>query len=170
MDNSERLLNDWHLRVTTAQFGHQQEADRNRLAGLWLGIPVVVASTLVGTSVFAAIGRHVGGGPAALVGSISVLAAVLASVQTFLGYSQVSERHRVAAARYAAIRRTIEIMLTDGDRSDLKRVQSELDKVGAASPLIGAKRWKQATREARQAIKEWHEGDRQATEPAMELG
>src|SRR5262249_51464672 len=105
---AHRLLDEWHLRITTAQFGHQLQAERTRGWNLVLGIPVVAATTVVGTSAFAAINDT--GSSAAwkiAAGILSIFAAVLAAVQTFLGFGDRSERHRIAATRYAAIRRSI---------------------------------------------------------------
>jgi hypothetical protein len=149
---TESLLHSWHLRVTTAQYGHQALADRNRQHSLLLGIPVVCVSTIVGTSVFAAIDRSSGGAARWVIGGLSVLAAILAGLQTLLGYSQFAERHRVAAARYAALRRGIELMLARRDSSNLDRVRTELDKTGAAAPQIGEKQWARCEHRARREI------------------
>ncbi len=45
------------------------------------------------------------------IGLLSIGAAVLASQQTFLGYSERAEKHRVAAAKYGALGREPETML-----------------------------------------------------------
>jgi hypothetical protein len=66
-----------------------------------------------------------------VVGTVSILAAVLAAIQTFLSYGQLTERHRTAAARYASSRRTIEVALTRHDAAAVDRIRVEMDKVGA---------------------------------------
>jgi hypothetical protein len=162
------LLEDWHLRVTAAQFGHQARAATTRNKSIWLGLPVVIMTTLVGTSAFATFNEDSSPESKILVGVISIVAAVLASIQTFLGYSQVAERHRIAATRYANARRTIELALTRHDASAVDAIRSEMDKVGGASPQIGAKDWDAAIAVAKNAIKEWREGqviDLEALEP-----
>src|SRR5947199_4211309 len=75
-DELEGLLEDWHRRVTTAQFGHQRQADRYRALSLLLGIPVVVFTTLVGTSAFAAVTRGASKSARLAVGVVSILAAI----------------------------------------------------------------------------------------------
>ena len=76
-------------------------------------------------------------------------------MQTFLGYSQVAERHRIAASRYANTRRSIEIALTRHDASAVDGIRSEMDKVGGASPQIGTKIWDASVPAAREAIRGW---------------
>ena len=90
-------------------------ADRMRRRHLLLGIPVVVLTTLVGTSAFASLSKAHGDSITFLgvdpdvvllvVGTISVLAAVLSSLQTFLRYATRAEGHRIAALRYETLRR-----------------------------------------------------------------
>jgi hypothetical protein len=153
------LLEDWHRRVTTAQFGHQRQADRFRVLSLVVGIPVVVLTTLVGTSAFAAVTHGASKTARLLVGVVSILAAVLASIQTFLGYGQSAERHRIAGARYASLRRSTEDALGRHDPSFLDRLRTEMDKVGAASPQIGRRIWKKAQEDADDAISRWRHAE-----------
>ena len=154
-ERTRQLLDDWHLRATAAQFGHQAQAEQTRRKSIWLGLPVVIMTTLVGTSAFATFNEDSGPEAKILVGVISIAAAVLASIQTFLGYSQVAERHRIAATRYANARRTIEVALTRHDASAVDAIRGEMDKVGGASPQIGTKDWDRAVVVAKKAIKEW---------------
>jgi hypothetical protein len=70
---------------------------------------VVALTTVVGTSVFATLSRtHVNTGLQVAVGMLSVLAAVLASLQTFLRFGERAEKHRRAAEHWASIRREID--------------------------------------------------------------
>ena len=140
-------MEDWHLRVTTAQFGHQRQADRYRLFSVALGIPVVALTTLVGTSAFAAVNKGASKTARLVVGVVSIIAAVLASIQTFLGYGQAAERHRIAGTRYAALRRSIESAIGRQDPTIVDRLRTEMDRVGAGSPQISsstriAARWR----------------------------
>ena len=52
-DRTGHLLEDWHLRATAAQFGHQTRAEQTRIRGIQPGLPVVILTTPVGTSAFA---------------------------------------------------------------------------------------------------------------------
>jgi hypothetical protein len=149
------LLEEWHLRATAAQFGHQTRADATRRLYLLLGVPVVALTTLVGTSVFATFNETPSQMAKFFVGALSNLAAVLAAIQTFLSYGQLTERHRTAASRYASNRRTIEVAVARRDASAVDRIRVEMDKVGAASPQIGHKVWEASLVEAEAAIEKW---------------
>ncbi len=59
-DSVEDLYASWHRRVAAAEHGHRLMADRLRRRYLLLGIPVVVLTTLVGTSAFASISKAQG--------------------------------------------------------------------------------------------------------------
>ena len=65
-----------------------------------------------------------------LIGTISILAAVLAAIQTFLRFAERSERHAQAADWYASIRREIEevLALPADKRGDPKKVLDALRK------------------------------------------
>jgi hypothetical protein len=154
-DRTGDLLADWHLRATAAQFGHQTRAEQTRTWSIRLGLPVVILTTVVGTSAFATFNDTTSNRAKVLVGTVSILAAVLAGIQTFLGYSQVAERHRIAATRYATLRRRIEVALTRHDASLVDSIRSEMDKIGGASPQIGTKVWEESIVDAKRAIGDW---------------
>jgi hypothetical protein len=104
------------------------------------------------------------------VSAISILAAVLAAIQTFLSYGQLTERHRTAANRYASCRRTIELALARHDATAVDPIRVEMDKVGAASPQIGDKVWQASLVKAEDAIKRWRRDELDldaATEASM---
>jgi len=159
--DAHRLLDEWHLRITTAQFGHQLQAERTREWNLFLGIPVVVATTIVGTSAFAAINNpSTNNGWKIAAGILSIFAAVLAAVQTFLGFGDRSERHRIAATRYASIRRSIEFALVQRDATSIDRIRIDMDRIGGPSPQIGQRRWDQATVMAKEQVARWRRGEK----------
>jgi hypothetical protein len=148
-ESREQQFLEWYRRVCAAEQGHRRRAGAYNRRHLWLGIPVVVFSTIVGTSVFASLQDsqvHYFGLRVAI-GVVSVLAAVLSSLQTFLGYAQRSERHRIASLRYESLRRAMEPKLAtpSGARGDanaaLQDVRAKLDRYGKESPQIGVKMW-----------------------------
>jgi hypothetical protein len=156
-DALEDLYGSWHRRVAAAERGHRLMADRLRRRHLLIGIPVVVLTTLVGTSAFASLNsaqsdsittRGVDSDVALLlVGTISVIAAVLSSLQTFLRYATRAEAHRIAALRYETLRREMAKELTipreargDPDR-DLDSARQRMDRYSKESPNIGERQW-----------------------------
>src|ERR671937_406780 len=99
------LLLGWLVHAHKGRDRHDLAArvyERGRYA---LGIPTLIATTIVGTSVFSTLSSP-GSAPTRLwVGLFSLLAAVLAALQTFLDLPTRSERHRSIAVKYkAAIR------------------------------------------------------------------
>ena len=156
-ESIEDLYDSWYRRVAAAEHGHRVMADRMRRRHLLLGIPVVILTTLVGTSAFASISKahgdsitFLGVDPDAVlivVGTISVLAAVLSSLQTFLRYATRAEGHRIAALRYETLRRDMATTLalprearSQPDRS-LDSVRQRMDRYAKESPTIGERTW-----------------------------
>jgi hypothetical protein len=79
------------------------------------GLPAIIFSTIVGTSVFASLNNdNIPQWAKIAVGLISVVAAVLMALQTFLGFSERAEKHRTTAVRYGAVGRQIEQFLETG--------------------------------------------------------
>ncbi|MGA9161662.1 MAG: SLATT domain-containing protein [Actinomycetota bacterium] len=162
-DAVEDLFESWHRRVAAAELGHRLMADRMRRRHLMLGIPVVILTTLIGTSAFASISRSnsdqiqfLGVDPdlvLAVVGTIGILAAVLSSLQTFLRYATRAEGHRIAALRYESLRRDMATTLAlpraargQPDR-DLGSVRQRMDRYAKESPTIGERQWEKLSDE-----------------------
>jgi hypothetical protein len=129
---------------------------------------VVAFTTLVGTSVFATFNETPSQRAKLFVGTVSILAAVLAAIQTFLSYGQLTERHRTAANRYASSRRSIELALARHDASAVDQIRVEMDKVGAASPQIGDKVWQASLVQAEDAIESWRRHEAELDKAAHE--
>jgi hypothetical protein len=149
------LLEDWHFRVTRAQFGHQLSADRTHIWHLFLGVPVVIFTTVVGTGAFAAINQDTNDFWKVAAGTVSIVAAVLASMQTFFGFGERTDRHRIAATRYASTRRSIEQALTSHDAAAVPFLKGEMDRTGAAAPQIDKDKWQEAGLLAKDALGDW---------------
>jgi hypothetical protein len=147
------LLREWQERAAVSQDAHYVIATRLGRYNLLFGIPVVVLATVVGTSVFATLQQQVATGWQIAIGVVSVLAGVLASLQTFLRFQERAEKHRAAAELWAAIRREIDQMLALhpeylAERSDpkayLDQLRGRMGEVSAQSPEIGDKDWARA--------------------------
>jgi hypothetical protein len=128
--------------------------DRLNRRSIFLGLPVVVLSTVVGTGAFASLQRnaHIPNWARVGVGVIGMLAAVLASAQTFLGYAQRSERHRVGSVRYETLRRDMAEQIALGHpKSDaqveLNSVRNRMEKYAKESPPIPERTWRRLCRQ-----------------------
>lgn len=73
----------------------------------WLSLPVIILTTVVGTSIFGSLNQNPSTSVKVGAGLLSLVAAVLAALQTHLGYGQRAERHRASGARYRAITRDL---------------------------------------------------------------
>src|SRR2546421_2594241 len=97
----ELLLTDWFRRARESQRTHYECGTRFSRFNYWLGIPTIILSTAVGTAVFASLEQQsVPAWIKIVIGLVSILAAVLASLQTFLGFAQRADKHRIAGAGY----------------------------------------------------------------------
>lgn len=148
--HTEELLRDWHNRAAAAQDAHYRLAAQCRRRNALLGIPAVVLSSIVGTSLFATLSKDsVSSALRITVGLVSVLAAVLVGLQTFLRFGERAEKHVVAADWYSAVRReTAEVLALpsparEPPRDTLDRVRKEMSRVGQQSPEIPARLWSQ---------------------------
>ena len=148
--NVLKLLEDWDRRAAASSEAHYALAGRLAGRNIQLGVPVVVLTTIIGTSVFASLQKDVGTSWRIAIGVVSVLAAVLASVQTFLRFAERAEQHRASAENWAAIRREIaqkralhpEYLAARGDpQKYLDGLRRRFDQVSAQSPEMGEKTW-----------------------------
>jgi hypothetical protein len=153
-DRTEALLQDWHNRAAAAQHAHYLIAHNLRRRNLWLGIPAVVFSSIVGTSLFASLTReNINVSLRIAVGCISVAAAVAAALQTFLRFAERAAQHVTAADWYAAIRRdTAEMLALPRNargpvKPTLDAIRTQMNRAGQNAPEIGDPLWRKVSTE-----------------------
>lgn len=137
MDDVNDLIDEWYKRVSVTQLAHYLSADYFGSRKYKLGIPSIVLATFAGTSVFATLSDQPNLYLQVAVGAASVTAAVLASLQTFMGYSERAEKHRLAGAKYGALGRHLETMKTHPDSitsEELTKIRKSLDALAYESP------------------------------------
>ena len=139
------LLSDWKRRVRESQFAHYNAAKPLIRANYLLGVPVTILTTFVGTALFATLEKQAASTNFRLsIGFISVIAAVLASMQTFLRFSERAEKHRGVAARYGSLRRDIEALQAGGapfDQTKLDTIREKLNSISTEAPEISERIW-----------------------------
>jgi hypothetical protein len=144
------LLASWLKRAREQIFSHYASEERYAKLHLYLGVPSAFFSAVVGTVVFASLQKDVSGWVKIALGLISIVAAVMIALQTFLKYSQLSDRHRVTASKYSAIRREIELLLEfqesgkAQDFSTLDAIRAKLDKAAEEAPNVPSHVWARA--------------------------
>jgi len=136
MSTTKEVLNDWYARVRVTQLAHYNSAEHFGKRKYALGVPAVILSALVGTTVFATLQKQPELWLQIIVGLASVAAALLTSLQTFLGYSERAEKHRIAGAKYGALGRELEILrvLDTVDINIVNDLKKGLDDLAQESP------------------------------------
>ena len=127
-----------------------------------MGVPVSIAATVVGTTIFGTLQSNPDILWKIVTGIVSMLAALLAGLQTLLNFSERSEKHKSAGATYSAMRRDFEIYRlrfanapesTRGEALDaLEKLAANLTKIGQETPNVPDRHWDKANAEVRAAI------------------
>ncbi|MEM1278437.1 MAG: SLATT domain-containing protein [Cyanobacteria bacterium P01_H01_bin.152] len=78
-----------------------------------MGVPTIIISTLIGTTIFASLGSSQKIYIQIAVGLMSLSAAILSSLQTFLDYSELAGKHKQASIKYGELRREMEQVLVE---------------------------------------------------------
>ena len=145
-DKQIELLNNWYRRIRIAQRGHYEDASRLKRRNVLFGIPVVVLAAAVGTGVLASLGKE---NPSEalriILGCVSILAAALASLQTFLNYSEQASKHLKAATELSSLKKEIEEKLAissdeaEGLNDFIKAVRTRWNAITNEAPIISKK-------------------------------
>lgn len=137
--SSSQLLNAWHRRLSESQFAHYTAGKKLTGANLCLGVPIMVLSSIVAAAMLATFERPLTQSVRITFGCITLAVALMASLQTFLRFAERSERHRVIAARYGAIKRRAEQLLVAGSvvsEEDLSDLRQQTDRITEEAPQI----------------------------------
>jgi len=144
--STEELLEDWLRRTRESQFAHFGAANSLSKTHLYLGIPAVVLSTAVGTTIFASLQEKSDTKIQIAIGTVSLLTATIVALQTFLKLEERAEKHRTAGAAYGSVRREIQQLLHTEFGDDMSLVinplRSRLDDLALESPKISERIWK----------------------------
>ncbi len=114
------LLEGWHKGLRILQKGNFTAATYYGKLGKRFGVPVVITTSIVSSTIFATMGDSQYSEIQLAAGMFSILATVLSSLQTFLGYSERSSNHKEAAVGYGELRTEVQVLLA----SDLTAITS----------------------------------------------
>ena len=148
---SELILH-WRFRNHRVQLAHYESARQFERIHLWLGLPAIALSTLVGTTVFATLSNAADVKVQIAVGFLSVGAAVLTGLQTFLKYSELSEKHRLAGAKFANLKHRIELLMaippsTEAElEAALISIEETWSKLREETPTLPTRIWRHIER------------------------
>lgn len=137
---TDELLTGWLIHSHKARDRHDEAARRYAKGQFALGIPSLIVSTVVGTSVFAALSsKEV---PPLWVGLLSILAAVLAALQTFMDFGGRSDKHRTAAVKYKSSIRLLEESIVQQKqgavltKDEVTAIRTTLDSLEETAPVV----------------------------------
>lgn len=152
--NASDVLEDWRQRAEDSQYTHYRCAQYYESRHKILGGIVAGISAFVATSIFATLQQNIDASsslaPRIFIGMISILAAILASLQTFLGFAEKAEKHRTAGANYGSIQREIQEALANcpQDTGGFFRVlRGKFDDFAKQSPTIPKRLWDRVHKE-----------------------
>jgi hypothetical protein len=139
--DTDSLLLKWIRRARESQMSHYDMANLLGRRNRGLGVSVIAITSLIGTGAFLSmIATGVSPWVRIMIGLVSVLASVMASLQTFLRYAERAEQHRAAGARYGAIRRRLEAIYARAPESraahDFVEIREELDRLAQEVPNV----------------------------------
>lgn len=147
-DKTTDLLVRWRRNCLRSQVANYKAATLYSRNNYWLGIPTIVLAAVVGTSVFSTIGSNVDDvWGKIVVGGISLLASVLAALQTFLKWGELAAKHRSTGAEYGSIKRQLDQMLAMNERGGLPEepevtaIRSQMDTLARETPEVPEKIW-----------------------------
>jgi hypothetical protein len=146
MPDQSDLLLIWLKRVRENQHAHYRAEVLYDKLHFLIGIPAAALATIVGTSVFATLNSAVAIEVKILTGCVSLTAAILSGIQTFLRFSDRAERHRRSGKQYASVRRQIEQSLCAGDPigpEEIKAIRVRYDATATQAPYIPNQVWRQ---------------------------
>lgn len=111
-DTQEQLLKKWYKEATALNWKHSRTAQQCFFINRLVGIPTVIAVALVGTATFGGIDTSSKCNNnlvlQIVIGSVSIITAILMAVQNFLRLGEVGEKHNSASARYKNFCNSIE--------------------------------------------------------------
>jgi hypothetical protein len=138
--SSRTVALKWYERAAIVAHGHYRAALRFSRLNFVLGFPTVILATVVGTSVFATLQTKPEFWWQLTVGVMSITAAILSALQSFLGYNDKAEKHRTAGSKYNSIGRELELWLAqpEGDPQQLESIRQRIDALAQESPHIPA--------------------------------
>jgi len=154
MHQHDEILNEWLYRIGRSHLAHNLAAAKYEPLNRRFGATAAVLSAVVGTAVFATLEASPSSYLKIFTGLISIAAAVLASLHTYLGYSDLAGRHKIAAARFGELRTQLEQIKAFPPASDemAQRIAlfcSDWDTKSKESPIISPKIFEDADRKTK---------------------
>lgn len=107
----KHLLNSWREEFQKMYHTHYSMSVKIRRLNYLLGVPLILLLFIIAVYLFLSVAYAPPFWAKVTVGAGALLAALLATLQTFLKYSEQAENHRNASARYQALFNSFEQLL-----------------------------------------------------------
>lgn len=114
----KQLLWSWHNEINALMQAHYDMAIRKKRMNYLVGIPLIMLEILIASYMIFTISNEPTIKLKMIVGSFVILTAILAALQTFLKYSEQSEDHRNAQARFRNLMVSIDQVLALPPKDD----------------------------------------------------
>lgn len=157
MDSLLEKVQHYRRNYSIVARAHYISADRLGDLNMWLGIPSLLLSIAISTTLFTSSAQGFPQIVLTVAGGVSLLVTMLTGLQVFLRASERSMEHRAAGARFADVRRRLELMdikfrnthidKTKDCISELQHMLVELRELGSLCPKISDRDYRRAERE-----------------------
>jgi hypothetical protein len=141
--SERRLLEAWQDRARKSARAHYEEASIRARLNLVLSLAVVIFSAVVGSSIFAAAGRH--GDARYVIGALSIGAGIVVGLQRGTRLTETSEQHRRAGSEWDKLFNYLAEKLADPDAelgTAADRARKWMETLVGESPVIPQRRFK----------------------------
>ncbi len=141
----KQLLKTWRDELGALMRLHYVLSGKIRLMNYVLGVPTIIIAMLVASYIFFTINQDTAFWVKMLFGLLALLMAILASLQTFLKYSQQAGHHRNASSRYQALFNEIDQLLVIPPKDDVAlgewcdKLRERWDALNLEAPSIARK-------------------------------
>jgi len=156
----KQLLKAWRDELGVMMRTHFMLSAKIRLLNYILGVPTIIIAMLVASYIFFTINQDVKIWLKMLFGLLALLMAILASLQTFLKYSEQAENHRNASARYKALFNGIDQLLVIPPKDEAAlgewcdKLRERWDELNLEAPSVARKFKPESGAEAETTIHE----------------
>lgn len=156
MSNLQSIVSDYDRNYNILVRAHYLAADKFSSRNRWLGIPVVVITAVVGTTIFGTLNENPDPSFKIATGLFSLIGTIFSALQTTFGFGQIADRHKTTAARYSAFRRKLKIyklnyidqnINTAEAITELEKLHDYLEQLSLDGPSIPDQCYDQAKRE-----------------------
>jgi hypothetical protein len=140
--NTEELLRGWLLHSHKGRQRHDRAARRLDKIRIFLGALATALTVIVSASIFNILEQNSTGGLKFGLILVSILAAILSGLSTFLNLAERADKHRSAGVQYKAIIRELERKLSEGTNNStitpsvLDEMQKRFDELEESAPIV----------------------------------